>query len=89
MQRRHVENGVGTEFLDSSEIVGASYVSFGDFQRPIGAGARGLQMCMAPKPEIVEDEDLGAGVKQALHEMRADKSGPTGDQNTLQLDGTP
>src|SRR5205085_4699532 len=89
VQRRHVKNGVRAEFLDASEIVGASDVPFDDAKRPVGAGARGFQMCTPPESEVVDHKDLSARVKQAPDEMRADKSSPTGDQNTLHSDGIP
>jgi hypothetical protein len=89
MQRRQVKNGVGPKFLDASQIVVASDVSFDHSQRPVRARSRSLKVCVLPQPEVVDDQDDSAGFNQSLDEVRANKTTPTGHQNTLHLDGTP
>jgi hypothetical protein len=89
VQRRQVKDRVGAKFLDASQIVVASDVSFDHSQRPVRAGARSLEVRALPQPEVVDDQDDNTGFNQSLDEVRADKTTPTGHQNTLHLNGTP
>ena len=41
--------------------------------------------CFRPGEEIIEANDLVAFAKQPLAKMRADKTGPAGDQDSIHL----
>jgi hypothetical protein len=76
-----VEDGVRGEVRDRAEVLGAPDVTL-DHGQAAGC-ARAAQVLAPAHPEVIYNQDVGAGIQQRVHKVGADETGPACDKNAI------